>query len=482
MKKIQITFAGLIFIISAHAQNDVDALRYSQTSFGGTARFVSMGGSMGALGGDISTLGVNPAGIAIYRKSEFTISPSFFTQKTSSNYNNINLSNQKSNFNLGNIGLVATINFDDQNNSGWKSINFGIGYNLSNNFNNRINIQGANKTSSIIDTYVADASGNRASNFDLFSTNLAWQTYLINPNTNDSLHYHSVIKNYGELQQKSIEKSGSMGETNISFGGNFKNKIYLGASVGIVDVNYIEQSVYQEIDDKDTIQGFKSLSLTQNLTTKGTGANFKFGVIVKANEWLRIGGAIHTPTTIHLTDYYSSSMNTDVDSGKVYNNASPNGKFNYSVVSPFKAIGSLGFVIEKRALINVDYEYINYAAMQLHSSPEVFTDINNSIRSNYTSTSNLRVGGEIRFDPLAFRLGYALYGSPYNNGQNVNATKTSYTAGIGFRQNNYFIDFAYAFTMYTAYDYLYDPTGLNLNSVKNEYSSSNFMLTLGLKF
>jgi len=125
-KQIILVAIGLFFTITSIAQNDIDAMRYSQITFGGTARFASMAGSMGALGGDFSTLSFNPAGIAVYRKSELSITPSFFTQSTSSTYNDDNSTDRKLNFNLGNIGLVATKIFDEKNsNTGWQSINFG---------------------------------------------------------------------------------------------------------------------------------------------------------------------------------------------------------------------------------------------------------------------------------------------------------------------------------------------------------------------
>ena len=470
----------MVWAISANAQNDIDAMRYSQTTFGGTARFASMAGSMGALGGDISTLGSNPAGIGLFRKTEFTITPSIGSQSTSSTFNNSNSEDKKLNLNLANIGLVTTINLSDRNNTGWKSINFGFDYNRTNSFQNRVSIQGYNKTTSLLDTYVAAANGTSSASFDPFSTALAWNTYLINPNIGDTTHYNHVLKNYGELQQKSVETSGSMGETDLSFGGNYKNRVFVGATLGIVNALYNEQSVYQEVDAQDSIKGFKSFSLTQNLTTRGTGANFKFGMIVKVTDWLRIGGAIHTPTVLHLSDSYNSSMQSNLDSAKTYSATSPDGSFNYTVTTPFRVLGSVGLVISKNALLNAEYEYVDYTNAQLNSSPNVFSDVNNAIRSKYTAAGNIRVGGEIRFDPIAFRIGYAFYGSPFKDGENMNASRSSYTAGIGFRENNYFLDFAYVLTKYTAYDYLYDPT--LVSSVKNDYTSSSFMLTCGVKF
>jgi hypothetical protein len=478
-KQVLLLGTGLIYALSAASQNDIDAIRYSQLTFGGTARFASMAGSMGAIGGDISTLSFNPAGIAVFRKTEISLSPSIFSQTTSSTYNNMQSSDRKLNFNFGNIGLVGSWDRSDRGN-GWENLNFGFGYNRTNNFNNRISIQGNNTTSSLLDTYVANANGHNPGDFDQFSTGLAWYDYLINPaDTNGSNTYNHVIPHYGELQKKSVETKGSMGETVISFGGNYRNKVLLGATVGFVNARYVEESVYEEVDQADTIKNFKSFNYTQNLTSRGSGVNFKLGAIIKPTDWLRVGASIHTPTNLSFTDVYSSSMKSNLESVS-YDTSSPKGSFNYNITTPYRAMGSVGFIIQKIGLLNIDYEYVDYTYAQLHSSPNVFADVNKTIRSKYTSTSNLRVGGEVRFDPFSFRAGYALYGSPFAKDENKNASRSSYTAGIGFRENNYFIDIAYVLTQYTEYSYLYDPS--LVSSVKNNYQNSSFMITAGVRF
>lgn len=168
---------------------------------------MSMGGSMGALGGDISTLSFNPAGIAVFKKTELSISPSIVSQSTSSDYLKANDFDRKVNFNISNIGLVASFKIKDTT-SGWQNINFGFAYSRTNNFQNRISIQGTNTSSSLLDTYVAEANGHDSSSFNDFSTALAWNTFLINPLAPDSNFYDHVIPHYGQLQRKSIETSG----------------------------------------------------------------------------------------------------------------------------------------------------------------------------------------------------------------------------------------------------------------------------------
>ena len=61
-----VLFAMFLGTTLALAQSQADAYRLSQTELTGTARFVSMGGAFGALGGDISVMSYNPAGLAIY--------------------------------------------------------------------------------------------------------------------------------------------------------------------------------------------------------------------------------------------------------------------------------------------------------------------------------------------------------------------------------------------------------------------------------
>ncbi|MBL7882733.1 MAG: hypothetical protein JNL69_01590 [Bacteroidia bacterium] len=474
------SFLFITIALNSIAQNDIDALRYSQLTFVGTARFASMAGSMGALGGDVSTFSFNPAGVGVYRKTELVLSPSVYSQTVTSTFNNNTTSDNKLNFNFGSLGLAATFKLNEEKANGWQTFNFGLSYNRINNFHSRSLVEAYNKESSLLDTYVADANGHSPDDFDSFTTGLAWNTWLVNPNSGDSTHYNHVIKNYGQLQRKSTLAKGAMYETAITFGGNYLNKLFVGATIGIVKAKYAEEYVYEELDAKDTIAGFKSFSFTNTLNTEGRGVNFKVGAIFMPVDWLRVGAAVHTPTSISLTDDYKSSMKSDLENNIKYEEQSPVGAFNYSVTTPFRAIGSLGFIIKKIAIVNVDYEYVDYKNAKLSSRPNVFAEVNNTIRQKYTSATNLRAGAEFRLDPFAIRIGYALYGSPFKAGENKNATRSSYTAGVGYRTNHYFIDFAYVYTMSNQNDYLYNPEFVK--ATENKITNASFMLTFGLRF
>src|ERR1044072_7905591 len=137
MKKGYIYFLAALLLVSvcASAQNDVDALRCSQTSLAGTARYTAMAGAFTALGGDFSVLSTNPAGIAIYKRSEFSMSPAFYKEKSESDYLGRTTADNKYNFNFGNAGMIFTYRLTRNDTSrGWKNWNFGLGYNRINNF------------------------------------------------------------------------------------------------------------------------------------------------------------------------------------------------------------------------------------------------------------------------------------------------------------------------------------------------------------
>ena len=51
------------------AQETYDNAQLATKDLNGTARYVGMGGAMEALGADLSTIGTNPAGIGMFRRS-----------------------------------------------------------------------------------------------------------------------------------------------------------------------------------------------------------------------------------------------------------------------------------------------------------------------------------------------------------------------------------------------------------------------------
>lgn len=478
-KKFFLLIHSVFFAITISAQNHNDALRYSMLSFGGTARYVSTGGAFGALGADFSTLSTNPAGIGLFKGSEFTFTPSIYTGKTSSSYYGMSNEDLKYNFNLNNVGMIFTF----KGNGDFKNIQMGFGVNRMANFNNRMAITGDNPKNSIMDDYILKANGNKPSNLDPFDTFLAWETFLLDTLTGGT-KYTSVVPQGGIRQSKEVTSWGSMNEMVMTFGGNFNDKLYLGGTIGFPYIRYFEESVYSESDIADTIYDFKKFDINENIETNGSGFNFKFGMIYRINDWVRFGGAIHTPTFFTMQDFYNKSIKSVFDNGDNYTDKSPEGEYNYELTTPMRALGSLAFILGKYGLISADYEFVDYGDARLReenrkTSGNIFAEENNLIKSSYTAQNNLRLGAELNVEQFKFRAGYALYGNPFKAGVNIGGERTYYTFGIGVREKSYFIDLAYVLGKYSEEYFLYPSVP---QSVMNDFTSNSFLVTLGFRY
>ena len=476
-----IILAGTLFS-AAYAQTDVDAFRFSRGSITGTGRFTGMSGAFGALGGDFTSLSYNPAGIAVYRSSEFTFTPSIYVGKTGSTFLGQSYDESKYNFNFGNVGLIYTKKLNDSNSPGWKSWNFGIGYNRLSNFHNRSYYEGLNTSNSLVDMFAEQAGGHDPSNLDPFFEGLAYETYLITDSAND---YISTFLHGSDVKQRrTSETRGAIGETVFSFGGNYSNKFYFGASLGFKSLRFVENSTYEEFDPDTAIDNFHSLKFQQDLTTRGVGFNFKIGMIFRANDMVRLGAAIETPTWYSMHDDYKTSMIADVDSNE-FTFESPDGSFDYDLTTPFKAMGSIALVFGQQGLFSVDYEFSDYGEARFDAGGSPYSDVNNLIRRKYMETHTIRAGTEWIYENLAFRAGISFVTSPLNNsfregGQDF--VKKGFSLGFGYREANMFFDLGYARTMSNEFFQPYTLSYESVSGVKSDVVTNNFTATLGFKF
>lgn len=483
MKKLIIIISvALFFSVEIMAQNDIDALRYSMISFGGTARYNSMAGAFGAVGADFSAISTNPAGLGNYRRNEFTFTPSIYSSATKATYNGVVANDNKYNFNIGNLGMVYA--FKTKNNEeekGWKSVNFGFGLNRNNNFHKRVLIEGNNTQSSLMDLYLNAAQGKTYGDLDPFSTQLAFNTYLLD--TLSETNYFSNVPNGDLFQRKYMETKGAMQEMVLALGANYNHKLYIGATLGFPYIKFNEITSYEEIDEKDTSAVFDRFILNEDVETTASGFNFKLGIVYVPLDLekikIKMGGAVHTPTFYDMHDEWMKNMVAYYDNGSSFSGDSPNGSFDYKLTTPMKAIGSIAIQIPQLGTISADYEFLDYAESRLRSKTEKYFDENNLIKQKYRKTNNLRIGAEALVGLFSLRCGYALYNSPFKSGLN-NAERTSITAGLGIMDKSYFIDFAYVYSKWNEDYYLYNDVNISPAFLKT--TSHNFLVTLGFKF
>jgi hypothetical protein len=507
MKLKKILGAGMAAVasagcITAHAQDETDALRFSNNAVYSTARSIGIGGAVGALGGDFASLSVNPAGIGVYRRSEFTFTPSIKVNNANTNYQGVNVADAANRFNINNLGVVFTSVAEGKRyeRSKWKAVSFGIGFNRIADFNRNYTYKGssnlaANGTSGA-EVFSIDANRYPGDTTDLSTmAGLGYESFLIDYDSLGAFPVTFYTPNIN--QQRTVNQRGGMNDIAISFGGNYDEKLMLGLSLGIPTVRFKREISYSETDATGNPNNyFDYFKYSEKLSTRGSGINLKLGAIYKPIDWFRVGVAIHTPTYFTLKDEQDKSLETNTENFKAalgYGGPSttkvdaPTSLYEYTFVSPWRASLSAAGIFGKYGFISADYEYVDYASSRFTfelAEKEYETFVNQTIKNTYQGVSILRLGLEGRIEQFSLRLGFGYMGSPYKNTA-INAQQTNVSAGIGFRFDNMFLDLGYVRSLTEAQE---QPYALNYKvpvvvpTAVTKYTLNNVALTFGVKF
>lgn len=498
MKKLLLTiFATAGLMVLSYGQYVDQALIFSQQNFGSTARSKAMGNAFGAIGGDFSSLSINPAGIGIYLRSEVTGTLNIAgVNNTEATYQGQITDDKSNNFSLRNFGYVLATPVQGGG-SGLVSFNFGIGFNKLNNFNQVMSVGKNGSPHSRMDVFAQNTNGTPMSslldendpyhNGTPWESKLAWENYLINlvPNTTNNSYESILFANELVNENLTINKEGYNNEYLASFGANFNHQLYLGATIGMQDLYYNESKSYAEDGE------FGRFDYYSTARTRGFGYNFKFGIIYRPVPSLRLGAAIHTRTYFDFKESYSSTMTSDLMNVSTAANGThsaetPVGDYQYKMDSPSRMIGSIAYQFGKKGMISFDYEYIDYSTIKLRSGNDGynFSYENTDMKTIYNSVNNLRFGAEIKpTDALSLRAGYELFGNPYksfayNSAQpNKDFSYNTINAGIGYRINNVSFDVSYSLGTRTDYNFIYTSN----DPVKYKMSNNEIVFTLGIK-
>lgn len=470
------------------AQNVDDALRYSQLFYGGTSRFMSMGGAFTAIGGDISTLSQNPAGLGLFRSSEITLSPQLAHIKTNAGFYG-RTTDFLYNFNLSQAGFVSNI---ISNESGLISLNAGYSFNKTNNLNQSIRIQGNNSNSSMADYWAASSEGTFFEDLT-DAAGIAFDAWVIDTITGSGgSSYGTVYSNYGDNPpsvygqnvRRIVTYDGYTGEHALSIGGNYNNKLFFGATLGINKINYTSHYEHLESTDENLPSAFRNFVFTDHYENTGTGYSIKLGAIIKPVEMLRIGLAFHSPTWYRINEYFYENISSNL--ANEVQNVAPQ-RYEYALATPFRALAGAAVQIGKMGLLSADYEFADYSTARFSETGDGFdySEKNLAIKNSLQAAHNFRVGGELRLNKLYLRGGFGYYGRAFQQGEdNSNLDYTSISGGIGFREQRVSIDFGFTgfrydqlYILYPLDTNVFNPATASLNTNRNM-----FTLTVGYKF
>ena len=545
MRKVALIFLLTIATtIVGFAQSAYDAFLFSENNYEGTARTVAMGNAFTALGGDLGSLSLNPAGSAVANYSQFAITPSLtFTTNTTKGvspydddylpYFEKEYKNTHAAFSLPNFGI--TFNWDTHRSSGLKNITFGFVSNCANSWNENLLATGTNNTTSFMGSMAANATANGYRGSELNHDN-AYDYYP----WKDVVGYHSgMISTFGGYDDLFVGASELIidhnGNTEIALGGplkqsygrqvtgrkndyifnigaNISDFLYIGANLGFTAMNYDYSEYFKEaaMDPSDfeieLANGdrmyFDRMKYNYNYYVETSGVYGKFGFILTPGAGLRLGAAIQTPTATTVREEWSHSGQTEfTDSRYSASASSPYGSDKYNFREPWRANFGLAYTLGHFAVISADYEMCDYSTMKFkreHFSDyhDYFEDINHEIETIYGMSHMFRLGAEVKLGTVAIRGGYGYTRSPEKAdifGDPLPKMKTQNASfGLGYAsQKSFFADAAVRYCFATREyfmpydDYMYDTNG-NLVAfapeILNVRDAWKVMLTIGWRF
>lgn len=416
MKKIYLLALGLATPFISNAQSAIDAFRLAQPDMKGTARYMGMGGAFGALGGDLSSISTNPAGIGVYRRSEIGATMDIDIQNTSAMSQGIKGTQDQTKILLNNIGGVTSWNLG---NSIMPNVNIGFTYNRSASFNSHY-IGGIPQLSSSLSNYIAGFTNSYGLNEDNLRTEfdnnnqitfdpyydpygsdqygplyapwisiLGYDSYFITPtgdkkNTEWIGQWGNGTSGSGRFE---VLTSGAVNEYNIAIGGNVYNKLFWGIDCGIVDLNYSMSALWQEnlqnavVDNPSRNPNTSAnWNMLNRYNVKGTGYNIKLGLIYRPIQELRLGISASTPTWYTINENFIATTNFDYpeinipdqndpdDFGQTTTNGGLWGVNAYNFRTPWRLTTSAAAVIGKNLIVSADLEWNWYGKMRFYDA------------------------------------------------------------------------------------------------------------------
>ena len=532
MRKTAITVMLMFAAVIGYAQSAYDGLLFSENNYEGTARSVAMGNAFTALGGDLGSITINPAGSAVAGYSQFTISPGLsITSSTAQGvspfsdgslpYFERKMKSNMTRFSIPNMGL--TINWDTNRSSGLKNMTFGFVINKSASWDQDVYASGTNYTTTFMGAMAVDATGYLASDLNAsdayeyypWSTVVGYQSGMISTfggyddeyvGASELVFDNGDIVLGGDIQQTYGRRvTGGKYDYAFNFGANISDFLYLGANIGISSLDYgydeyfkeaaMDPSDFEIALDNGEYMYFSQMKYRYWYEAEGSGAYAKFGAIITPGAGLRIGAAVQTPVMNTITERWGYSGSTEFTSSS-YNGyaTSPDGEYSYSFNSPLKANFGLAYTIGGVAVVSADYELCDYSQMRFKSlyngDREYFDEVNDGIREIFGMQHMLRLGAELNLGTLAVRGGYNMTTSPEKHYKG--SYRQNFSLGLGYNsKGSFFADFAvrkniYNNEYYMPYsDYIFNEDGSIAEPVPEiliRRSDWKVLLTLGWRF
>ena len=506
MKKI---LCGLVLSLplAVGAQTLYDVTPFLENDLTGTSRFISMGGSMGALGGDISVMGTNPAGIALYRRSDFSFTGSLNFNNTKAAYGNTKVSTNYTSGDVESMGAVIASKMYDG--GSLKFLNVGFGYRHKNNLSCDFEMCGAADGYSqqyvIRDLYDNKSFCNRVDRYSYSDFYYSWLPLLAHDAYLRDDKGNFITDSNGDLIYQPTdlgfisESRGGVYDVDVNLAANFNDRVYVGATLTFTSVDHTVENLYYEDDEIGEIYSIGNYNHVE-----GTGFGIKLGTIIRPFKYspFKVGLAVHTPTWYNLSSYSYADIQGpygdfyDTRDYELYGDElCTQTRFN----SPWRFSASASYTIGAVFAFNAEYEYTDYSTTHFKRALGGKNAQNEEVRYNLKDQHTLRMGAEFNLNAnFSLRAGYNYSTAPFRKdaykemyNMPVTSTSTEYlnrfdreavTIGAGYRGEIFYFDMAYVMQTQSADFYPFaDPEYYN-PAAKIEFTDHTVTATIGMKF
>ena len=517
--------AATLFSLPVAAQETYENANLTSTDLNGTARYVGMGGAMEALGADVSTIGSNPAGIGLFRRSQLSVSGGLLMQSNGKEYGD----GKKTNASFDQIGFVYTTRASRGSN-----LNFGFNYTKGKNFDFLLNASGKlGNGSQNNQSYLKHVLGSE--NYGGFDVRKKDDAYIgfASPQANfvswtwnqlDYLYFNTLLpdattagkfNNYlADSYTFDKASTGYVGNYDFNISGSIQDQFYLGLTFGLKDVHYDSESRYNE----RLSNGLGDVSVLDIRRITGTGFDITAGIIVRpiASSPFRIGAYVKTPTWYDLTTSNVTRIDRNTNtSGKNDWGKVPN-SYDYKLWTPWKFGLSLGHTVGNYLALGLTYEFEDHSTLDsrindggyyndyygtYYETSSADKSMNKHTKQALKGVSTLKMGAEYKpTSNLALRLGYNYISPKYNKDAQKDPTIVSpgsayssstdfvnwdstnrFTFGIGYQINKFNVDLAYQYSMQKGTFYPFSTMNFSIHDTTTGNTTSYSNQAVGTK-
>lgn len=474
--------------VNAFAQNEDDALRFSNTFGAYSNRAMGMGGAYTALGADFTNFFQNPAGIAAYKKQSMEFGLSFLSRSTQSEFNNKVSNSGAAALGINTFGFTSTFGTAG---SGWGPWIYGLAYGRTPTFKREYNIESSDNQSSLLDVYVDQLNFYNPTSVNLtasfpFGAGLAWETFLINPGINDP--YERVnIDNNTFTRRQNVEEKGYVRETCLSLARAYEGKLFLGASLAFRKVVYDRSSVYSESFMSNGVPTNFSLiedNNTSDVISKGPSLQAKLGVQYAPNPYLRFGAFWHSQCKQSISDNFLAKMESTIGASP-YSYSSDKNIFDYGIQSSSVVGLGAALILGNFGIVSADYETTDFSKMVMYGitgGTAEFAAENLAIEENYTRVHKGRLGTEFRVgDVYRLRAGVGYRSSVFTDlALKQSEPLFNWNVGGGYKKDDFYCDGSLLITKNKDGYFMYDPELVSMVNLNNLLVQVSF--SVGIRF